>query len=185
MRVDRSSNRKEPMKTFVTVLEAAMAVILVSMLLLLGTNVILRYAFSSGIEYSDELSRYLFVWLTFIGAYVVSRDNQHLNVDSGVSRLGPRGRRICMALADAVVLVCCAVLMHGTWKQAGVDATNHSPVAGIPLVWVYGIGFFGAFGMGAHAAIRLYRNSTGRIGEDELREFAGEYEGGPTGARVE
>lgn len=173
------------MKVFTRVLEAAMAVILVSMLLLLGANVVLRYGFASGIEYSDEISRYLFVWLTFIGAYVAARNNQHLNVDSGVARLGPQGRRICMALTDTVVLACCAVLMHGTWKQAGVDATNHSPVVGIPLVWVYGIGLFAAMGMGAEAGVRLYRNVTGRVSEEELREFAGEYEGTATHGRVE
>lgn len=162
-----------------------MAVILMTMLILLGGNVVLRYGFASGIEVSEELSRYLFVWLTFIGAYVVARDYQHLNVDSGVVRLGAKGRRWCMALSDIVVLVCCVVLFDGAWRQAGVDATNHSPVAGIPLVWVYGIGLFAALGIGVETAIRLYRNMTGQITDSELREFAGEYDGTTSRSLVE
>ncbi len=44
-------------------------------------NVILRYGFeSSSILFVDELSRYLFVWLTFIGANVAFMDNAYVQV---------------------------------------------------------------------------------------------------------
>lgn len=39
------------------------------MVVLVFTNVVLRYALNSGIAVSEELSRWLFVWLTFLGRH--------------------------------------------------------------------------------------------------------------------
>ena len=57
------------------------------MVVLVFGNVVLRYAFNSGITVSEELSRWLFVWMTFVGAVVALRDHAHLGMDSVVSRL--------------------------------------------------------------------------------------------------
>ena len=43
---------------------------MVAMIVLVFGNVVLRYAFNSGISVSEELSRWLFVWMTFLGAVV-------------------------------------------------------------------------------------------------------------------
>ena len=67
---------------------AALAV----MVVLVFGNVVLRYAFNSGITESEELSRWLFVWLTFVGAIVAMRDRAHLGMDSVVSRLPLAGK---------------------------------------------------------------------------------------------
>jgi TRAP-type C4-dicarboxylate transport system permease small subunit len=56
-------------------------------------NVVLRYVFNSGIAVSEELSRWLFVWMTFLGAVVALKENGHLGTDMLVSRLGRTGKR--------------------------------------------------------------------------------------------
>ena len=57
------------------------------MVVLVFGNVVLRYGFNLGITVSEELSRLLFVWLTFLGAIVALREHGHLGVDMLVSRL--------------------------------------------------------------------------------------------------
>lgn len=52
------------------VLEGILAVLIAVLSCIVFINVILRYGFESSILSVDELSRYLFVWLTFIGAIV-------------------------------------------------------------------------------------------------------------------
>jgi len=52
------------------VLKVVVALCLAAMVVLVFTNVVLRYAFNSGIATSEELSRWLLVWLTFLGAIV-------------------------------------------------------------------------------------------------------------------
>ena len=53
-----------------TVLKTFAACCLIAMIVMVFGNVVLRYAFNSGITISDEMSRYCFVWLTYIGAMV-------------------------------------------------------------------------------------------------------------------
>lgn len=51
-------------------LEFAIVALLVAMVVMVFGNVVLRYGFNSGIVISEEVSRYFFVWLTFIGAVI-------------------------------------------------------------------------------------------------------------------
>ena len=73
-------------------LKIAIALCLALMVVLVFGNVVLRYAFNMGITVSEELSRFLFVWLTFLGAIVAFREHGHLGVDMVVSRLPHDGQ---------------------------------------------------------------------------------------------
>ena len=53
-------------------LEWTIALGLAIMVVLVFGNVVLRYAFNSGITVSEEVSRWLFVWVTFLGAIWVA-----------------------------------------------------------------------------------------------------------------
>ena len=93
---------------------ALLAVLLLAMVLMVFGNVVLRYVFNSGIVVSEELARFCFVWLTFIGAIVAVRDNAHLGMDNVVAAL-PRARKLaCLAASQVLILMCCArpVLGH-------------------------------------------------------------------------
>ena len=60
---------------------------MVIMSLLVLVNVILRYAFNSGLPFSVEVSRFAFVWVVFLGAIVALKDGSHLGVDTIVRKL--------------------------------------------------------------------------------------------------
>ena len=70
-------------------LKVAIALCLAVMVVLVFGNVVLRYVFNSGIAVSEELSRWLLVWLTFLGAIVALREHAHLGVDTLVRALPP------------------------------------------------------------------------------------------------
>lgn len=162
-------------KRFFQGLEALLVFLLVGMVIMVFGNVMLRWFTDDGLLFSEEMSRYFFVWLTFIGAVVVMRENAHLGVDALVRALGPRGRLVCMVLADGLVLFCCVLLFWGTWKQAPLNFTNFAPVTGLNMLWVFGVGFFTSFGIGVMVALRLVRALTGRLRAGELEAFAGFY----------
>jgi TRAP-type C4-dicarboxylate transport system permease small subunit len=73
-------------------LKFLIAAFLAVMVVLVFGNVFLRYAFNTGITSSEELSRLLFVWLTFLGAIVALREHGHLGVDVLVSGCPPAAR---------------------------------------------------------------------------------------------
>jgi TRAP-type C4-dicarboxylate transport system permease small subunit len=154
-------------------LEILLVALLACMVAMVFGNVMLRWFANSGILISEEMSRFFFVWLTFIGAVVVMRENAHLGVDALVGVLGDRGRLACMVLSDLLVLICCAVFFWGTLKQAPLNATNVAPVSGMNMLAVFGVGFFTSAGIGAMVALRLIRALTGRLRPGELAAFAG------------
>jgi TRAP-type C4-dicarboxylate transport system permease small subunit len=157
-------------------LELVMVVLLACMAAMVFTNVVLRYGFNTGINFSEEASRYFFVWLTFIGAVVTFRENAHLGVESFVRLFGRNGRLFFMALSNAVILLCMGVLFWGTWKQMPINATMVAPVTGMPMIYVFGITFFTAVGIGLIALFRFLRAVTGTSSDEEIAAFAGEFE---------
>lgn len=138
------------------------------MIVLVFGNVVLRYLFNSGIAVSEELSRFIFMWLTLIGALLVMKDNAHLGMSSVVDRLGEKGKRICRFLSDLIAMLCCVLLAHGTWKQVVLGMDDRSPVAGIPLGLVYLCLLISSVGMAFVLLYSLWRQLTGRMTLEEL-----------------
>lgn len=159
---------------FYKILEVVLVVLLAAMVVMVFANVVLRYFFNSGILVSEELSRFCFVWLTFLGAVVVFREHGHMGVETLVQRLSRRGRLVCMALSNITIMACAAVFFWGAWMQYDINATMFAPVTELSLVWVYGIGLFTGIGVFLIALIRLVRQFAGRVTEEEISRFAGE-----------
>ena len=143
------------------------------MVILVFGNVVLRYGFNSGIVFSEEASRFMFMWLTLIGALIVMKDHGHLGMSSVVDRLGERGRRVCRFTADLLTLVCCLLLAHGTWKQVIIGMDDHAPVTGIPMGIIQTSLLISSVGMALVLAQGLWRQLTGRMSKDELVPYSG------------
>jgi TRAP-type C4-dicarboxylate transport system permease small subunit len=150
-------------------LKAAAALCLAVMVVLVFGNVVLRYAFNSGIATSEELSRWLLVWLTFLGAIVALREHAHLGVVALVRMLPPFGRLICFVASYALMLYADALLTIGSWRQAVITFADTAPASGISVgLFFYSSGL--VFGVSA-AVILLYdlfRVLTGAATADDL-----------------
>ena len=153
---------------FFRLLEFLVVACMVALVVMVFGILVLRYGFYSGITLSDEMSRYCFIWLTYIGAMVAMRDGAHLGVDTLIRKLSLRGKKICFFLSQSLMLFCNALFFIGTFKMHELQVTNVSPVVGLSMIWVYGIGYVTAFVMGAFNVNKLYRLFTGRVTEEEL-----------------
>jgi len=109
-----------------------MAALLLAMIVLVFTNVLLRYGFSSGLRPSVELSRLGLVWLVMLGAAVVLRRNEHLAVADFSERLLPRAVPVLRRLAYAVIAVAVLMLFWGAFKQMNANWNNISQLTGLP-----------------------------------------------------
>ena len=153
---------------FFKLLEFLVVACMVAMVIMVFGNVLLRYVFNSGITVSDEMSRYCFIWLTYLGAMVAMREGGHLGVDTLVKHLGIRGKKICLFLSEALMLFCNGLFLLGTWKMHDLQVTNVSPVVGISMIWIFGIGYIVAVVMGVMNIRILWRLLSGSITEAEL-----------------
>lgn len=126
---------------------------MVAMIVLVFGNVVLRYAFNSGISVSEELSRWFFVWMIFMGALVALKDRAHLGMDSLVKRLPPMGKRICLVTGQLIMLYLCWLIFIGSWQQAVINLHVVAPASGLSMAIFYAAGLM--FGASA-AAILIY-----------------------------
>ena len=149
-------------------IEYLIALFMAGMVVLVFGNVLLRYGFNSGITLSEELSRWLFVWLTFLGAVVALRENAHLGTDMLVGKLGPLGKRVCMGISLLLMLYCLWLLFSGALEQFKVNVDSHSPVMELSMGWFYASAMAFAV-LGAPILLMdLFRLVTGQIDDEHL-----------------
>lgn len=158
---------------FYRFLNVLLVLLLSSMVVMVFGNVVLRYAFNSGWSVSEELSRFFFVWLTFIGAIVAFREYGHMGIETLVAKLSRRNRLICMAATNLIIMACSFIFAFGTYEQLEVNATMYSPVTGLSLGWVYGIGMFTGGCMFIIATQRFLKVLLGRVSDEDMAHFVG------------
>ncbi len=141
---------------------------LAAMVVLVFGNVVLRYGFNTGITVSEELSRWFFVYLTFVGAVVAMHERNHLGVDTLVARLPPIGKKICLVASLLLMLACTWLFLQGSWQQTIINLDVKAPVTGLSMGIFYGVGIFFSVCTGVILLYDLYRVLTGQISDDEL-----------------
>ena len=161
---------------FYRLLGILLVIALTCMSVMVFLNVVLRYGFNQSLVVSEELARFTFVWLTFIGAVLTFRENAHIGIETLVQRLSRTGQLFCMFLSNLLVMACGAIFFLGAWQQLEINATMSAPVTGLPLAWVYGIGLFTGAGVFIIAATRALDVIRGKVSPEDLARFAGEYQ---------
>jgi TRAP-type C4-dicarboxylate transport system permease small subunit len=149
-------------------LDSLIALLMFGMVVLVFGNVVLRYGFNSGITVSEEVSRWLFIWMTFLGAIVLLKDRQHLGTDMLVGRLPPAGKRICLVISQLLMLYMTWLLFKGSLDQAQINLDVEAPTTGASMAIFYASGVV----FGASAALVLLRDLylalTGQLSDEQL-----------------
>lgn len=149
-------------------MEWLLIAILGLMVVLVFGNVVLRYGFNSGIVFSEEVSRFLFVWMVFLGSVLMLRDNGHLGVHTLTKKLSLSGKKFCKFFSDFLTLCCCILLTVGGWKVVVLNMPNIAPVSGLPLGVVFVAVLICSVGMGILLLNSMYRLLTGKMSEQEM-----------------
>ncbi|RDI59559.1 TRAP transporter small permease [Microvirga subterranea] len=149
-------------------LKVLIALFLAIMVVLVFGNVVLRYGFNSGITVSEEVSRWLFVWLTFLGAIVAMREHGHLGVDSLVKHLPSWAKRACLIVSQILMLYATWLLAEGSWQQTLINWDVAAPASGLSTGWFYGVGIVFGVSTGLILLVQLYKTVTGKLSDEEL-----------------
>src|SRR5687767_7022367 len=125
---------------FCRAIDILIAAALAVMVVLVFGNVVLRYGFNSGIAVSEEVSRWLFVWLCFMGSVLALKEGGHLGTDMLVSRLPVAGKKVCLVLGHLLMLYLTWLFLDGSWQQARINMDMEAPVTGLPMSIFYASG---------------------------------------------
>lgn len=136
------------------------------MFLALLTNVVLRYAFSSGIPWAYEIHSLLLPWLVAGGVVIASARGANIAITLLPGQLGPRARHVLMIVVQAlIVLISVSVLVS---SQPILRASQFQTLStlGIKQVWGYSSLVYAFAGMAVIAAIDLLKTLMGHHGWD-------------------
>lgn len=73
-------------------------------------EVVLRYIFGLSLIFTEELARYLMVWIVFLGGALAVKDDSHIRINVLVQRLGPRLGRLVRITAHGLTMLLLVVL---------------------------------------------------------------------------
>lgn len=103
-------------------------------------QVIMRSVFNYSLSWSEELSRYIFIWQTWLGASVALKYNEHIKVELIFNFIkSEKAKRVIRIFANLVWLAFCLFLAINGWKliQSMIGRNALSSGMRIPLAFVY------------------------------------------------
>ena len=149
-------------------IEVLMAFFLAVMIALVFLNVVLRYAFATGFEWSEEIARLCFIYLVYLGSIGAMRDNQHLIIDSLLSRIPVHAQKIIYFLVQAGTIWIMAVLTMGSWQLVVQNLGDRWVATQFPIYLVYAVGLVTGISIILIALANMYRLIVAGMSVSEL-----------------
>ncbi len=117
-------------------IRALLGVMLLASVILICANAFGRYVLHAPIIWAEEILGYGLVWMVYLGAVLVTADNQHLKMDLLLQMLGPRIQRALRLIGDAVFVATGLLIVYQAPESIS-QFTHHSQVAGLPMQIVH------------------------------------------------
>lgn len=130
------------------------------MVLFVFLNVVLRIVFNSGLTWSEELSRYLFVFVTYIGAISAMRSNSHMIVDMLISQVNPKIQMAMYVCSQTLIAVLMGILVHGSVKMVMQNTASKTAALGISYAFLYSAGIITGVSIAIIAITNIYHAVT-------------------------
>ena len=126
--------QKQQQNTFFNnVLFTLMALIIIIMF----TQVLFRYVFNQSLSWSEEIAKFIFVWMIFIGAAVCIKEKLHIGVEFLIERL-PKKWKNAIEVFNTILIVLFNIAMSVTgFFWVGEVSGTLSPAVGLPLNWAF------------------------------------------------
>ncbi len=137
-------------------LEISICVALMSMMtLLIFVQVIMRYVFSSSLSWSEELARYLFIWLIYLGISYGCKIRKHIKIDAALGLFPMKTRKYVVILGDIIFFAFAIYIMVTGYELVlmQIKLTKVSPALRIPLQYVASAPMIG-FGLAAFRQVQ-------------------------------
>jgi TRAP-type C4-dicarboxylate transport system permease small subunit len=148
--------------------EILIAVLLASMIIILFMNVVLRYVFSKGFAWSEEIARLCFIYLVYLGSIGAMRDNRHLLIETVLVRIPPLAQKVLYAVLQAVIIWLMYILTAGSWSLAAQNFNNRWVVTQFPSFLVWGVGVLTGVSIIIIALANLFRLIILKLSVEEL-----------------
>lgn len=123
-------------------LGALLALLMFTLVCSVSWQVASRYLLRDPSAWTEELARYLLIWIGLLGAAYAYRTRAHLGIDLLAEKVGPAGRerlRVIAALAVLAFAVPVMIVGGTSLVQLTWELHQYSPALGLPMAAVYSV----------------------------------------------
>jgi TRAP-type C4-dicarboxylate transport system permease small subunit len=112
----------------------------ITALLALFINVVLRYGFNYSLAWSEELVREVIIYTTFIGCSAAVKNRSMIKIDASV-QLFPGLKTALTFFSNVTIMVFAAMMIYYGWLMAALQIRTQQKtiIMQIPLVYLYAI----------------------------------------------
>lgn len=122
-------------KIFEEFLRFALLVLFTIIIVAVSLQVFCRYALNNPLTWSEELARFSFMWMVFLGLGLAERDNQHIAVDFFVSKMPPGAQKVVRIAVDVFCIVVLAVACYYSLGVIQIQAAMRSVGLNISMAY--------------------------------------------------
>ena len=117
--------------------EVSVGIIVFCMLSLLSVQIFFRYVLNNSIYWAEEIVRYMFTWMIFLGAAVNVRRKGHIVIEVLLERMPPKVQRPVELLVHVQVMIVLVVMTIKGAQFTYMTRDSQSMVTDIPLACLY------------------------------------------------
>jgi TRAP-type C4-dicarboxylate transport system permease small subunit len=121
----------------VGIIQAATAVLLMTMFVVIMMEVIFRYVLTSSPFWTEELARYVMFYMVLMGSVVAIREERHPALTFIVQKFPVRFRRVWNLLIDGLVFFVLIFVLREGYRMAVDEWIGKTTALRIPFFWVY------------------------------------------------
>jgi len=149
-------------RAFVAINRWILILLLAAMSVIVFTNVVMRYTTHESLEWAEEVSRHMMIWLTFLGAGLVLRYGGHIAVENLQDALPRRGGVVMRAVVAVLLLAFFGFMVWYGWLYMQRTLFQLTAVTQIPFAYIYAAMPIGGILLIVHGAFIARRYVLGR-----------------------
>jgi C4-dicarboxylate transporter DctQ subunit len=124
-------------------------------------QVFCRYVLNNSLSWSEEASRFLFVFVVFLGGIICVKEQRHTFIDILVNLIPAKPKKYYMVFVYLLMFAFSVLLTISGWGLAVKNIYQVSSAMRIPIGYIYMVIPFSGLFMGLHAILLIVNNFTG------------------------
>ena len=116
--------------------DALLALLLMAMITLAGTQIILRNVFEVSLVWADPLLRIMVLWAALIGAVTASRDNKHITIDLLTRMMNDKARHITRIVTSVFTSAVTGIIAYHASRFVIMEYETGNLALGMPA-WIF------------------------------------------------
>ncbi|MFZ5688817.1 MAG: TRAP transporter small permease [Bacillota bacterium] len=129
-RVDRTLNR---------ILEFVVMILFIIMVILVFAQVYTRFLTNNSLTWSEELSRFIMIWMVFLASSLTYKKRAHITVENIVNLLSPPAKSVARKIAHVLMLIFVIIIFWGAYMILPTVSMQKSPANNIVMAYVYAV----------------------------------------------